>query len=80
MKMLHLLNGDNNGFLGDYLSTWIESDGSEVQGTLRIDIIEGTNNEKFRLFWEGPNNTGDFIGEGYLVNQMLVGSYMLANV
>lgn len=65
----------NRGFVGVYDSTWIDRDGNPASGVLTIEFIINTANQKFSLRWSGVNNTGDFIGEGYIINNMLIGNY-----
>lgn len=69
----------NRGFTGTYNSTWIESNGNQASGVLTVRFIENTGNQKFRLEWVGRNNSGNFTGEGYIVDNMLIGNYTSSN-
>ena len=57
-------------FVGSYQSTWIENENSSGIFTLEIQKLS---NQKFKLTWQ--NNEITFLGEGFIVDNMLIGFY-----
>jgi len=66
--------GDDS-FSGIYLTTWRENRDSYIY-ELRVSINEKSNNLKYNLLWKNIKDSNViFIGEGFLVNNMLIGHY-----
>lgn len=69
------INPEFNGFEGLYSSSWEEIDGNWVDAILQI------RGDQQKLFLEWRDGLEDlFFGEGFVVNNMLIGCYSNRNV
>ncbi len=68
-----LIDGFTNNFIGVYNSTWFEDSAQHL--TLRIEAKANTNNMIFILRWSNPANVDVFFGEGFIIDNLLIGNY-----
>lgn len=68
-----LLESRGENFEGTYRTSWIEWNGHTVEGRLEIDPIAGS--KKLKLFWTAENGDGAYEGEGFVVGDVLLGTY-----
>lgn len=66
-------NESYNGFVGRFRSTWLEIDGPTFSD-LQIQFNENT--QIFTLIWRNTNERAIFHGEGFLIDDILIGDYM----
>ena len=63
-----------DGFRGKYHTTWQE-DGDSIFANLTIGFKDGTGNSIYQLSWTTKDGTLMFLGEGFLVDGILIGDY-----
>jgi len=61
-------------FIGNYETTWGER-ASAVFGNLSITYKPGSGDSIYILEWTDEENNKMFIGEGFVVDNMLIGDY-----
>lgn len=61
-------------FVGNYKTTWSESEKSEFS-YLKIEIKENTNNTVFKLTWNDKSGSSKFTGIGFITDEKLIGYY-----
>lgn len=61
---------DEKGFTGKFLSTWIEGGKKKI---FKLEICLDIN--KFNLTWKNSKSEIEFQGIGFLVDDILIGSY-----
>ncbi len=65
---------EDNSFIGEYHSTWQEN-GKAHDAKLTIEYKENTHNSIYVLKWFAKGQDIKFQGEGFLVDDILIGDY-----
>lgn len=68
------LEGTSDGFIGDYITTWITGNNPE-SAKLTIRYKANTNDRIFTLNWTSNNQS--YVGEGMLCEDKLIGDYRM---
>ncbi|PZO24291.1 MAG: hypothetical protein DCE86_16865 [Flavobacteriaceae bacterium] len=63
----------DDDFVGNYDSTWVENGEGQRTSTLEIRLIPNT--QLYRLTWINANESIEFHGEGFVIDNMLIGDY-----
>lgn len=68
-----LKSDSEDKFIGEFKTTWFENGANLL--TLEIIYKVGSNNKLYTLQWKDKSGTTRFYGEGFLVDDILIGDY-----
>lgn len=69
----NLVTDYKDKFIGTYESTWFESKANALK--LKIDYKTSPISKVYTLIWTDNNNVIQYSGEGFIVDNILIGDY-----
>lgn len=68
-------NERNEEFIGQYITVWHDKNEGTQTMNLEITFKEGSNKKIFTLKWTDSKGKKVFVGLGFVVDRLLIGSY-----